>query len=104
MAESSEASEGPSATLSAQLEAELRVGTTAVLSRPTKPRKRPTPWSPYEAPGSLRGKLLSPFRQEIEADLKAYTSGLEQALRAEFEDLRGQIDTSLKALERRLSA
>ncbi|PGG94971.1 hypothetical protein AJ79_10337 [Helicocarpus griseus UAMH5409] len=33
-----------------------------------------------------------------------YASGLKQALRAEFEGLRGQIDTSLKALEGRLSA
>ncbi|PGG94986.1 hypothetical protein AJ79_10331 [Helicocarpus griseus UAMH5409] len=63
MAESSEASEGPLATLSVQLEAELRMGT-----------------------------------------ITAYTSGLKQALRVEFEGLKGQIDTSLEALEGRLSA
>ncbi|OJD13078.1 hypothetical protein ACJ73_09249, partial [Blastomyces percursus] len=104
MAESSEASEGPPATPSAQPEAGLCADAAAVPPRPTKPRKRPTPWSPYEPPGSLKGKLLSPFRREIEADLKAYASGLEQALRAEFEGLRGQIDTSLEALEGRLLA
>ncbi|OJD11986.1 hypothetical protein ACJ73_09422, partial [Blastomyces percursus] len=38
------------------------------------------------------------------ADLKAYASYLEQALRAEFERLSGQIDTSLEALEGRLLA
>ncbi|PGG95167.1 hypothetical protein AJ79_10215 [Helicocarpus griseus UAMH5409] len=33
-----------------------------------------------------------------------YASGLKQALRMKFEDLRGQIDTFLKTLERCLSA
>ncbi|PGG95055.1 hypothetical protein AJ79_10295, partial [Helicocarpus griseus UAMH5409] len=43
MAESSEASEGSSATLSAQLEAELHVSITVVPSQFTKLRKRLTP-------------------------------------------------------------
>ncbi|EGE85662.1 hypothetical protein RJZ56_003244 [Blastomyces dermatitidis] len=97
--------QGQLTTPSMELEAGLRTGTTVAPSRVLmKPRKRHTPWKPYEVPGSLRGKLLTPFREEIKANLKSYASGLEQALRAEFEVLRSEIGTSMEALEGRLSA